>query len=268
MEQEKKKNKGTIIVIIILVIALLGTISYIVWDKVLTKKAAQKETTETKERIVELDPEDDEIEDLYKTLTSGIGSYCGIYDYFTDQKVTTSDLSNELVYTVAVKSLNLKTESEMNEKGKIISKGDSFTKSQLETKIAKIYGEDYHFTNQTYTTCPQYNYNSSTKIYDYIGSECGGTCGPTNMTKIERAEERGKKLELYIRILFVGDMSDTTISYYKDYNKTEILSNLEKDEYDMPKQTEENMKQGSLYKMTFTKEQENYVFTSSELVEE
>ena len=104
-------------------------------------------------------------------------------------------------------------------------------------------------------------------------SACGGTCGPRDYVKIVKATKTDSKIELNIRVLFRGDEEFKNAGgysypkYYKDSKKT-IEVDLTRDYENIPLETSENYQKGSLYKMIFTNEDGNYVFTSSELVNE
>ena len=88
-----------------------------------------------------------------------------------------------------------------------------------------------------------------------------------NLKKVVRALKNDQTIELYVRVLFAGGV-DTT-DYYKDYNKTQKVEGLEMDSNNLfPIESDNNVAKGSLYKLTFENEDGNYVFVSSELVNE
>ena len=57
-------------------------------------------------------------------------------------------------------------------------------------------------------------------------------------------------------------------AYYRDYNKTDLIYDLERDEHGVVLNNEENLSKGSLYQLDFVLEEGNYVFVSSTPVKE
>lgn len=289
MENEEKKveevktvstnqngnKKGSSVIIIILLIAVLGLGGYIAYDKILgnaktddtEEKTNKDEKTDTKkeEKVENLDVTNKEVTTLFKSVTNANGHYCGVSELFKDKKVAANDIDNDLASDIALYNIRMN--------GKELNEGVTFTKKEMNDTIAKLFGKDYKYTHGDIKNCPSVKYDANTEIYKVQPSACGGTCGPKNYVKIVKATKTNSKIELSIRVLFVGDTDVTNAAgnayprYYKDSNKT-VEVELQRDYDNIPYETDENYQKGSLYKMIFTNEDGNYVFTSSELVNE
>lgn len=264
---KKEKSSGKTVAIVILILIILGLGGYICYDKGLLIQgktiSSEKESKENKnsedcEKIEVLETNDEKVLDTINTISRGLGEYCGIWDYFTDKKVTVNDISNEKVANIVLASLYDNKIIESRE-------GTTFTKDQFDSVVKKYFGKDYKYTHKSLTTtCPFYTYNEATATYTEGESGCGGTCGEKSQKRIVKVQKQGKTIEVYIRVLFsnLGDLDD--VKYYKDYQKTQ-LANLEKDYDGRYVFNDKDFREGTLYKVTLTEEDGNYVFTSSEV---
>ena len=273
---ERKKNKGLIMLVVILVLALIMTTGYIVYDKFIAGEEVEEKNDDNKvntikedisEQLVDVDVNSTEIQDLFSNISHGLNSYCGINYYYQDKKIFAGDLSNDLVFDIILSQLynDRKAQGELYPFSQI---GDGFTVNELDEKITSTFGKNYSFTHRTINSCPVFEYDSVNQKYVINSSPgCGGTCGAMNLKKVVRALKNDQTIELYVRVLFAGGV-DTT-DYYKDYNKTQKVEGLEMDSNNFfPIESDNNVAKGSLYKLTFENEDGNYVFVSSELVNE
>lgn len=273
---ENKKNRGLIVLVVILVLALVVTSGYIVYDKFIAKEEVEEKnkdnkkdevSEETQDELVEVDVNSEEIQTLFTNISNGLTSYCGVNNYYQDKKVLASDLSNDLVFDIVLSQLynDRKAQGELYPFSQI---GYGFTVNELDEKITSTFGKNYSFTHRTINSCPVFEYDSVNQKYVINSSlGCGGTCGAMNLKKVVRALKNDQTIELYVRVLFAGGV-DTT-DYYKDYNKTQKVEGLEMDSNNFfPIESDNNVAKGSLYKLTFENEDGNYVFVSSELVNE
>lgn len=267
-----KKGAGFLIIIVALLIALLGLGGYLIYDKFIApeednKKTEEKEKKEEKkeEKETALDVTSKEVTDLFSSITTGWNKYCGVNNYFTDKKVTTTDIDNDLASSIMLYNL-IKSGVKYDE-------GSTFTKKQVEDTIIKLFGKNYKYTYKTINSCPSFTYDASKEVYTAGPSGCGGTCGATVMKKVVKAIKTDSKMVLYVRVLFPGDKESVDennrpyMKYYK-YNSDEELQLDRIPGNYLPEEKDTNYQKGSLYKMTFTKEDNNYVFTSSEPVNE
>ena len=130
----------------------------------------------------------------------------------------------------------------------------------------RLIGKNYNYINENIDIIPGYTYDQEQGIYTPGPSGYGGACGPYNEDRITSVNTEGNNIIFEVRVIF-KDITNNTKTYYKDYERTELLNNLDLDEYGYLLNTTENMEKGSLYKVTFTNEDGNYIFVSSELIE-
>ncbi len=266
---EKKKSSKMVIFLLLVIIAILGV--YICYkeglldvkpeEKVVNKTENKEEKVEKEEPVEEievLEVVSNDVKHLYETLTTGLGEYCGVWNYFTEKKVTAADIPNNLATAIALNSLY--------KNGIAIDRtGTTFTSDQLNAKIKEIFGQNYNYENTNIDICPTYTYNEETHIYTTGNGICSGACPTPNKAKIVKAYKQNDKLEIYVRVLFSNLTEQVPNIYYKDFNKTQPIevNKTSPVEYQIDDDT---FKEGSLYKMTFTNEFGNYIFTSSEAV--
>ena len=163
-----KKN----IIIVILIIALLGSVGYTVYDKVLKedttaeKEPSQEETTKETEEYLETT--DQLVLDTMDKLDSALDYYCGTEkEYMNTEKVTVQDITNEFAYATVMTKLITDTNSPV-------------PASQLYKAIDETFGKDYQFEQKTYSSCPGYTYDAESGYYNFAGDECEGTGGSSN----------------------------------------------------------------------------------------
>lgn len=273
---EHRKNKNLIMLVVILILALIMTTGYIIYDKLIVEGETEEKNDDNKvnttkedipEKLIEVDVNSTEIQNLFSNISHGLNSYCGVNYYYQDKKILASDLSNDLVFDIVLSQLynDRKTQGELYPFSQI---GDGFTANELDAKIKSTFGKNYSFTHRTINSCPVFEYDSVNQKYVINSSPgCGGTCGAANLKKIVKALKNNQTIELYVRVLFAGGVD--SIDYYKDYNKTQKVEGLEMDSNNLfPIESDNNVAKGSLYKLTFENEDGNYVFVSSELVNE
>jgi len=265
--QPKKSGTSKNIIIVLLVLVVCGLSGYLVYDKVFsnstnvdkdstTLKNKNKNKTEVikKEEKPEEVSVDENIQNLYQTLRVGMGQYCGIWNYFTTVKVEAKDIPNSIVSSIVL--------SQFYNKGIINpSNGqkDSFTADQVDSEVDRIFGKKYPYQHQTILN---YQYNNSDRTYREGEAGFGGSCGPTSLDKIVKAEKMGDQLYVYSRVLFHIEGDDDT-KYYSDYERRQMVT-VERDASGSA--LDSSYMKGSLYKVTFTLEDGNYVFASSEPV--
>lgn len=272
--EEKKKNTGVTFLIVLLVLALIGTSGYICYDKFIARKSNQENQTakeeiedEDKSGITVLEVTNSEVLDVFKKISHGLSIYCGVNDYYKNVRVTSSDITNDLAFNIAVLQIyNDKLAQGIERPFSTV--GDAFTAQEVETKIAHTFGKNYKFTHKTFELCPTFTYDAANNKYVIPTMPgCGGICGPTDLKKVVKAIKSDHTMELYVRVLFAGGASET--DYYKDFNKTQKVGGLETNwSTQFPTDSDANVAKGSLYKLIFEKEDSSYVFVSSELVSE
>lgn len=198
-----------------------------------------------------------EIANIYYNIISGQDRFCGVWDYFTNETVTVHNLSKNTIESIVLYNLS---------KDGIDTTHSTFTKDTFNNKLHQLFGKNYNYINENIDIIPGYTYDQEQGIYTPGPSGYGGACGPYNEDRITSVNTEGNNIIFEVRVIF-KDITNNTKTYYKDYERTELLNNLDLDEYGYLLNTTENMEKGSLYKVTFTNEDGNYIFVSSELIE-
>lgn len=271
--EEEKKERTSKVTIWALVIVLILALGYIAYDKGLIFGNSSANTTdvsdkdnnsgnkkdeeenENKDYITKLEVNDNTVVDLFNKMNSVAGHYCGVSEYYTDSKVTAASLGNEFVYELAVSNVE-----------KMYGKVD-ITEAQFDNVVSSILGSNYKYNHIAYANkCTRYVYNPNTKVYVYqTNLECGGSCGIHDLRKVVGAYKDDKTLTIEIGVLFATDNGNNTYSFYKDYKKTQVVTDYEKENgVEYAKETIENAKKGTIYNMVFTLENGNYVYSYTE----
>jgi len=271
---EKEKKNGSVIIIILLVTIILILGSYIVYDKVLSNNEKDgsviDEKNEEKSKKAEeenLDVNGDLVVGLIGKITNAMGCTNLKDTYLTDGVFKASDFSNQDIYSLALRSIYSEVEGDP-----ATGTGfKDFSADTLEKAIAKIVGINYKFTNNSYISCPAWDYDINSKTYKAPESTgCGCTTGPYHtIAKSIRALKIGKKIEIYQRVIFVDTL---TGKGYSDSKKTKEIAGLvtnPTDEWgnsvnDIDENNENNINKGTLYKLVFEENDGEYIFVSSE----
>lgn len=257
MENQNLENtKGFIILIIILVIILIITGLYMALNPQKIIKKQQKASENQSDENVVITSE--EVHSLIKEITAS-SNPCSNYIYFTNEEVTAENIPNEVAINIVLTNLS----KENND--------TSFAQDVIENKLQSLFGKNYSFSYQNYsTTCSSYTYDESTLKYTIEENQtCNDSCEQTISYKIVKATQHSDYLTIILRVLFLDKQTDT-INYYQDYNKNNIIKTISSSELEnnsSPLQ-DEDYNQGSLYQLTFNLEDENYVFSNSKLIEE
>lgn len=273
--EEGKKERTSKVTIWALVIVLILALGYIAYDKGLIfsnsssnadisdkdNNAGNKKDEEEKENkdyITKLEVNDSIVLDSFSKM-AGFSCFVNKY-YYTDSKVTSSSFGNEFVYKLA--SLNVE---------KMYGKVD-ITEAQFDNAVSNIFGSNYKYNHIAYTNvCTRYIYNPNTKVYVYqeqpVCDDSSFSCNQDNLDLLEivGAYKDDKTLNIEIGVLFATDNGNNTYTYYKDYKRTQIVTDYERvGGSNIAKNTIENAKKGTIYNMVFTLENGNYVYSYTE----
>jgi hypothetical protein len=213
--------------------------------------------------VENLDVTDSLVLNAVDNISHAINSYCGVWDmYSTKQKYTKNDISNTLAFEMVM--------SNLFKAGHKLDTGDVITKDEFDKVLHSILGSDYKFNYESYKGCPHIDWDESKKQWTVGLSGCGGTCVYRNGSMTVKAIKTDDTLTIYQRVIFYKIGSDDSVRYYADAAKTkditDSLSTYEEFGARFFKDTAENFNKGALYKLNFTKENDNYVFDSSELI--
>ena len=269
--EEKVKSKKPLIItiVVILCIVLLGASVYGVYHFIQVKKnekIEEKKKEENKKKQQEeddlqyIDNDSDEVVSTFSVYTSSLMDPCGIDDYFMNEKVTAKDISNSKVFEIVSREIF----REKNLLYTTVAVGNYLTEDEVNNKIVKYFGNSYSYTPKSYKGCYSFDYDQTKKAY-IISSEntCPTACTSPNLKRVTKSQKSDKYLILYVRVLFAGEKG----IYYKDYDRKNEAKYLTADENGRYDTILSNFSQTSLYKMTFTSDGNNYVFTSSKLME-
>lgn len=240
-------KKNIIIMALLIVIVILCIMLCVSMSKKCDVSAPIDDGTE---KIEYLESTNEEVQNLMENITTGIGVPCGLSEnYFNTSKVTVSDISGETLFRIAVKQI-VGRDYRVN-----------FSLDSVKAKIKNTFGAKVQFSGQTYSIIPLYNYNVDTATYEYqsdkgIQRVCAGN---KNLVRVVKVGKTGQKLEVFVRVVFNKDGA-----YFGDPTGNNKLVNLEK-RGNIVLESDFNMRQGALYKVTFTKEDNHYIFVSSEL---
>lgn len=268
--EEEKKMRTSKVTIWALAIVLILALGYIAYDKgfifnnssnstdVVDKdnnSSNKKDEEENKDYITKLEVNDSTVVDLFNKMNNVSGHYCGVNEYYTDSKITAASLGNEFIYELAVANIE-----------RMYGKVD-ITESQFDNVVSSIVGSNYKYNHIAYTNkCTRYVYNPNTKVYVYqTDLNCGGSCGIHDLIKVVGAYKDDKTLTIEVGVLFASDNGNNTYTFYKDYKKTQVVTDYEKEDgVEYAKETIENAKKGTIYNMVFTLENGNYVYSYTE----
>ena len=262
VKEDKRKNtktsNGSGVIIFILIVIILGLVFYIAYDKGLIlnnnkNTNAPKVTDKDKNNGKDSDVEEDKVVELalddalVKDNYNKVMKLWAASIYFRDSKVRAKDLSNEFVTYVAISNA-------LGKFGQV-----NVTKEQMENVVYSIFGKDYPFDHFYYPNNHfSLQYNPDTGIYEYHASE--GTIQIGNIDGVVKAYKDNKTLTFEIGVVFFGSNGQ----YYKDYQHTTAVTDLELDESLKPTLTVQNFMKGTIYKMVFNLEDGNYVFSYAE----
>lgn len=272
--EKEKKERTSKVTIWALVIVLILALGYIAYDKGLIFSNSSTNTTdvsdkdnnagnkkdedENKDYITKLEVNDSIVLDSFSKM-AGFSCFVNKY-YYTDSKVTSSSFGNEFVYKLA--SLNVE---------KMYGKVD-ITEAQFDNAVSNIFGSNYKYNHIAYTNvCTRYIYNPNTKVYVYqeqpVCDDSSFSCNQDNpdLLEIVGAYKDDKTLTIELGVLFATDNGNNTYTYYKDYKRTQIVTDYERvDGSNIANNTIENAKKGTIYNMVFTLENGNYVYSYTE----
>ena len=260
MENHNDKSKN--IIIVLLIVMIIGLAGFICYDQFVVKKenekpAAKKNEETTKEEIKQIvySLDDPKISKLIDRLLVGVYND-HLEDFTNDKKVLAKDVSNLRAYDIA--QYNEFYEDVEGKDGVSKLKKDKFTLEEMNLAIQKYLGKDYVFDPMSIDykgdTCPNFRYDSKSKMFIFQETMCGGVTSAQTTYKLVNAVEEKGLLKLSIKVIFAGKEG-----YYSDYSKTKLIG-----DYSLEYTT--LFDKGSNYLFIFNLTEGNYVFVSSEKI--
>ena len=269
MEEKKKSKKGLIFVIALilgLVVGIGGSYYYFnVMNDDSDKDPVDKKVKS--EKVEYLETTDKRVTKSMDRITNGLSYYCGVYDYYKDKKITADDLDDGVISSVALGKIVEEFYGDSEPGSKSLT-GYTFTADQYEKAVKSIF-KVKRIKHKSLRNCPSFTYDESTKKYTAGESACGGTCGPGGypITKVTKTLIKNNTMEVYMRILFVEYDNNVKPIYYYDYAKTKKVSDIAYSDDNIPLDAETKVdNKAALYKITFEKDDDNYIFVSAEPV--
>ena len=268
MEENKKSKKGLIFVIALILGLIVGIGGSYYYFNVMSKDSDKTSTVKKakSEKIEYLETTDKKVTKSMDKITGGLSYYCGVYDYYKDKKITADNLDDGVISSVALHKIVTDFYGDSDPGSKSIA-GYTFTADQYEKAVKSIFKVN-KIEHKSLRNCPSFTYDESTKKYTAGEPACGGTCGPGGypITKVTKALIKNNTMEVYMRILFV-DYNNGKPIYYYDYAKTKKVLDVQYNDDNTPMGIEYSVDdKAALYKITFEKDNNNYVFVSAEPV--
>ena len=226
----QRKNKGLVITIIVLIILLLGTSSYIVYDKFFAtnlSKNVVNENDDKNENNNDLVDETEENESLSQAELENLGhklydivSKKGTYDTYLfgiKEKLTYDELDDAYKYNLVFHNIPFAEKTYIEdceyECVKEIVSNEVFAKYYhlIFGSDKDIKYEDFHFYYSVYECI-----NNGSKYY--CKQNNGSDVNPTKQyIDYDRTEQNGDEIYVYVKSLDVYNSDDEYGGIYKDY---------------------------------------------------
>ena len=252
MEEKKKDNKGLIIIIVILVIVLLGLGFYILVDKDIIKLKSITEVEdkeEPKEKIEELDVNNENIKDMFNTVHDSFVFGNIDSEIYGNKKLSTSEMENNYKFKLAGRIFYDKMNQISSSNEMMIYE---IAEEDVKSAYERIFGPNsYNQVSKFSLGCGDYNYDSNKKVYSLLQPGCGGTTSFgafENIIKVLKYEDR---IEIIGAVVFADQ--ETSV-LYKDYSRTTKLSefNCATTNYETYFETYINDNKDNLQQYTYT----------------
>ncbi len=251
------KDKIIILVLLVVVVGMCVALGFS-----LNKKCPEPMPCPTADTYV--DSSDETINSLFNVLTDESASVTDMdhafidSELFTGNKVTVNDLSDEDLFNIIVDKI-------IRENGNNYQVNISGDKVLQEIK--EYFGEKVRFTNQTYETCPKYEFNTATSTYEYRTSECSrGNYDNYVLKRIVMGKQSSDDLKIYVRSIFVKN-NNGALSYGTTAGNFDNLTDYERNG-DSLALTMNNFRKGTLYEVTYNIKDDHYVFDSINISKE
>ncbi len=282
MNQKNGKKfgaKNMLIISLLLIIILL--VGYLLFDKYYDKKDNKEEKNNADNTQVEvLDVTSKEVTSLFDSLNNlalndKSEAYYG-YLYKQDE-LKVDDMQDDFIIANILYKEYLECGDKCVQKSSSENGLDQFVISSelIKQKVSKIFGNIiYNDTNIKAFDCQgdfKYDNNSNNYVHELAG--CG--YGLENYNKLEtfitKAVKQDDSLDIYVKPAFEyikydinndgnGEINNTTITVYKDYNKTSKLYETKEIEYKSNDMLEKYGNQLSTYVIHFENENGEYHF--------
>ena len=294
MSNKPKKSKKGLIVIILLLLIIAGLCTFIYLKKdVLFNSGNNTNENNNTNNIVEAKEEELKDSNLINIITDKAkmivlpnfidlfyikGDYNGNF-YFDDlyKKMELSDANKLLLILEKQKGeeINVDIDKSSNNEVKELYKQD-WTSAHDRDSAMRQYdlssiNNDYRYifgtTISNYmdiSSCPSYYYDSVNKVYFSYG-QCGGLDPASILTYINKLSTNGNDVYVYVSVGKMSFIEETLpnakYNIYSDYEEKNKLQEINESKYIID---ESNYDKFSEYKLTFTKDGNDYYYKSIE----
>ena len=278
---EKKTNRGLICLVVVLIIICLVLTGFILVDKGIIKFGSNKE--KVVEKVKKNNFEELAVDD--KLVTQSLAKInWKIEDFYKNDKLVVSDIDNDVILSIAFASIVSE-----NKDVSAVSTVD------LDKNIKNIFGSKTKYTTSNsvdvsyaFIGCSRFTYDEKDSLYtrEILGCDAGWRFNGI-VSKVNKALKYDDRIEIYQKAMYYTSGSESTGPLETiDFYKANVTSNPEgTDYYDKSALIAENVKnpgsgteftktmnlddyyeKADTYKIIFTKENNNYVFTSIEIL--
>ncbi len=255
---KSQESRVLIIVIIGLFLILIGTGLHMATNYKVKQPKQKDDTIQDTTQKVDVN----KLEMILTDLTTSFDRPCGFYEYFNEDTYTYQDISNEDALNIVMAKIYKDKISQGIDDTSLVN--TFFSKKEVLDTMSSLFTSKYQFSDGNF---PNFQYDDEEQAYLVkTAPSCGGVCAAKNIYQLTKALKYSDYLEIQLRVAFV-DVADKSIKYYKDYNKNNLLKEIDMSSFS-EKQilTDEELQQTSLYKMTFNIENGNCVFLKSEII--
>lgn len=299
MEDTKKINKAIVVVIILLIVVILSLIGYIIYEKIESDKKAKNSnsittSTTTTEKKNTNKLSDNEIEEylsyvpfeedsIYKSCTwetteNDCQSIDEWKDAYTENQISNSEISDDLLLRVALNHSNVLDSSKLeNESNKICDKNIDYCNKGQFYKVNEVLDFIYKVYNRKIQ--PKSFHTAGGKTYyenEYFITIIGmGNEMCEKINKVNKVEMINDELIIYEKAMFIYNSNSSkdgipVIAGKPNYLENDIIKKYEDSNIDfsvLEEFAESNIDKGFLYKHTFKLNENNkYYWYSTELI--
>lgn len=236
---KEKKSKGSVVIIIILLLIIIGLTGYILVEKDIIKLSTKTTTEEhqqsTKKESTDATPIDIKnsyIQDWFRQVHGyAIGGDKEIYE-------KGGSTVAEMDYSYKLNRATIDSQGDIFAFYQNATGGAEVSEELVKTAYEKLFGPNTYQTVQTLIIgCDEYSYDSTAKKYIANSIGCGDiTTWFEPRERIITATKYNDRIEIVSAVVYIDKEEN---SLYKDYNKTEKLTDLSTSYIAEPKITEE-----------------------------
>lgn len=257
---EKKNNGGLIAIIIILLVALLGVIFYVAYDKGLIfsndNKVEDNDVPTNEEEENNYIEKEITANDTIQKLNSMIellAPKCNLSrgNFYEKMFASKEDKLKITFESLSDKFTELTQEEKTAQGCTEYTQCHKISADEVVAQYKQLFGEELKTFENVYNKCPSYEYNSNNNVYYRKAGGCGGTCGYTHLSYINRYMEDNNNIYVYVNIGQPDRYTANDPLYiYCDINKEKVCDQTKEDNYVI---NETNYQKFSEYKYTFEK---------------